>query len=123
MPPANMRRVLLALCLGPVVACADTDLREPPPTVVVEFDPTASPPRLPTPTDLARDPATGRITIPLPPNASSAERGFAAYLESLDAFPPASHATATLTGDIEVATIDSNVIVIDLTVGGAPVAG
>src|SRR5262245_34026922 len=114
-------RFAIAILLS--AACANTDVRPPPRVTFAQFDPTASPPVLPTPTDLARDPTTGRITIPLAPNASPAEREFAAYLESLDGFPPSSHATAPFSAPLAQNTLTpNNVIVLDLT-AKAPVSG
>jgi pimeloyl-ACP methyl ester carboxylesterase len=90
--------------------------------VFAEFDTTPVPPHVPTPTDLARD-ASGHIKVPLAPDASQAERDFAAYLESLDGFPPATPGTATFTAGIDPASINtSNVVVLDLT-AGTPVSG
>ena len=102
-------------------ACQNTDVRTPPDVIFANFDPTASPPNVPTPNDLARDPTTGKITVPLGPNASAAEQELATYLESLDAFPPASHATATFTATLAPPPA-SGVVILDLT-AQMPVSG
>src|SRR5215831_6047052 len=109
---------LFGICSLWAAGCVDTEVRPSPTQVVAEFDPTASPPRVPTPTDLAIDPMTGKIVVPLPADASQAEQDFAQYLESLDAFPPASHGTATFSAAIDSASVGANsVIVLDLTTG------
>ena len=114
-----MYKTLALFLLGSLpLACADTTTSAPPSFVVAEFDPAVSPPRVPTPTDLARDPTTGRITVPLASDASQAERDFAAYLESLDAFPPASHATARFSAALAPGSVRSDtVIVVDVSIG------
>ena len=53
------KKLLFALLAALPLACEDTSLRPPPAVVFAEFDPAASPPVVPTPTDLARNPATG----------------------------------------------------------------
>ena len=77
---------LLVLLAG---ACAPDIARNPPPAViVVEFDPGATVPVVPTPNDLAKDPSTGLIVVPPTPGESAAQREFeVGYLETLDGFP------------------------------------
>ncbi len=108
-----------------VAACTpeiDTD----PVPVVMEFDPTAKPPRVSEPSFLARDPATGKIDlgvagIDVPADCSTqpvlarAQCEFNQYLESLDGFPTVATARTPVGGpvDLPTATVPTNVAVID----------
>src|SRR5262249_30017677 len=114
-----VRKTLPFVLLGWLpLACEDTSLRPTPTFVVAEFDPAAAPPRVPTPNDLARDPTTGRITVPLAANASQAEKDFAAYLATLDAYPPGSTATEPFTAALDPATVHTGpIVVLDVTTG------
>src|SRR5207237_3480750 len=62
---------------------------------VAQFDPQATPPVIPLPNDLVRDPATGLLAIPDLPGASDAQKEFNAYLRTLDGFPPSTPVTAS----------------------------
>jgi pimeloyl-ACP methyl ester carboxylesterase len=110
----NTRSCIALWAASAVGACVNTDVRTPPDVIFADFDPAASPPKVPTPTDLARDPVTGKITVPLAPDASAAEHELASYLESLDAFPPASHAAETFSAALAPAPA-SAVVILDLT--------
>jgi hypothetical protein len=100
-----MRRFIARSFLaGSVLAlgCAPDVPNTPPPTVVVaRFDPQASPPDVPLPNDLARDPKTGLLVIPDAPMASPAQLEFNSYLRTLDGFPPGTPITANFTGAID----------------------
>jgi hypothetical protein len=91
----------------------------------MEFDTEATPPRVPQPTGLVVNPATGHIDFslagtPLPedcdePSAfSPAECGFNQYLESLDGFPTVAPATAPATAELDADTLTfgENVLVL-----------
>jgi hypothetical protein len=84
------------------------------------FDPSAVPARLPTPTDLAVNPATGRVNVPVPPGASPAYAEFiTGYLNTLDGFPVASVATADFAGDVEPSSVNTNTVRVEVLSGGA----
>ena len=104
----------LAVALG---ACAPDIQEDPTPDVVVaRFDPAATPAVVPSPTDLARDPATGRLNIPLPANPTPADEAFVAYLNALDGYPAGTSGAATFAGELDPATVNAgSVIVMDLT--------
>ena len=74
------------------------------------FEPASVPPRVPSPTDLVRDPATGFLAVPSAPTASDAEKEFNAYLNSLDGFPAASSPTLDFYAELDEATITGSVL-------------
>ena len=109
----------LLVALG---ACAPDIPETPPPQVVVaRFDPAATPPVVPSPNDLALDPATGRPAIPLPPNATAADEEFVAYLGSLNGFPASSTATATFAGAVDPASVTPAAVRVIYLTDGTPV--
>jgi hypothetical protein len=115
-------RVLWFFIFG---ACAPNVPKNPPPNVViVQFDPGAAIPVVPTPNDLAKDPATGRIVVPPRPDESAAQREFdVGYLGALDGFPHESTAQAVLTGDLDPSTVNARtVLAIDLGTPQMPAA-
>jgi len=82
------------------------------------FDPASTPPRVPSPNDLAIDPATGLVNAPVDPNASPAEQEFVRdYLNTLDGFPISAGASAQIAGGaLDPATINPMTVrVIDTT--------
>ncbi|MDP3233937.1 MAG: hypothetical protein Q8N26_14245 [Myxococcales bacterium] len=90
------------------------------------FDPSATPPRVPTPTDLAINPATGRVSAPVPPGASPAYAEFITdYLNTLNGFPVASIATGEVVGAVDPASVNTNTVRVQVLSGpalvGAPV--
>ena len=87
---------------GLIAGCAPDIPLVPPPTVVVaRFDPQASPPDVPLPNDLARDPVSHLLQIPADPTASPAQVEFNKYLGTLDGFPPGASVTANFTAPIK----------------------
>jgi hypothetical protein len=93
---------------------------------VLEFDPSASPPRASEPTFLLRNPVTGKIDLGLAgidvaadcatvPPLSRAQCEFDQYLESLDGFPTVAGARtpASAVIDLATATVPANVAVIE----------
>ncbi|HEY3445661.1 MAG TPA: hypothetical protein VGK67_04810 [Myxococcales bacterium] len=89
------------------------------------FDPTSSPPSVPIPTDLAMDPATGKVNAPIDPSKSAAEQEFTRdYLNTLDGFPPLTGGAASVkNGDLDPASLTAQtVIVADMTAMDAPPA-
>src|SRR5262245_14967778 len=76
-----------------------------PPSVVAEFDPLATPPSIPPPTDLAFRGGDGvHLNVPASPTDSPAQRAFNAYLRTLTGFPAGSAATAPFSGPLNPAT-------------------
>jgi len=98
-------------------ACApDIAQRPGPNVVVVEFDPGAPVPVVPTPNDLARDPTTGLVVVPETPNESAAQREFeTSYLQTLAGFPFESTANALTSADLDPTSVNAqSVLTIDL---------
>jgi hypothetical protein len=88
------------------------------PVVTALFDPAQTPPVLPTPNDLAINPATGLLAIPLSPDASAADQELVAYLNTLDGYPSDSTAMAQFDATLNSGTVTSNnVLVYDVTAG------
>jgi hypothetical protein len=118
-----MRKVLFlgALALG-VSACEPEIAQDPAPgaaeMVVAEFDPAASPPVVPTPNDLALNPATGLVAAPINPNAPAAEQEFTRdYLNTLDGFPTSVSASTTVKNLDPTTVTPDTVKVLDLYAG------
>jgi dienelactone hydrolase len=94
-------------------ACApDLPQQSPPDTVVPIWDPET--PILPTPTDLVRDNATGRLDLPIEEGMPGAEVDFRSYLNSLDGYPLSSTLTIPMSGPVRPETLDGAVILHDL---------
>jgi dienelactone hydrolase len=118
-----MRKVLFlgALALG-VSACEPDIAQDPPPAavdrVVAEFDPAASPAVVPTPNDLAINPATGLVNAPVNPSSPAAEQYFTRdYLNTLDGFPTSVSASTTVK-DADPLTVNANTVkILDLYEG------
>ena len=87
--------------------------------VVALFNPGATPPVVPAPTDLVR--VGGKLQIPADPAEASngALAAFNDYLRGLDGFPPDSTATTTFSGAIDPASIAEGVVIFDATTGTA----
>jgi len=87
------------------------------------FDPGAAIPIVPTPSDLAKDPTSGKLVIPALPTDSAAQVEFNRdYLGGLDGFPHESSAEVLLSGELNPASVtDKTVLALDLTKGGTPV--
>lgn len=119
-----MKKVLLSSVAAALAAACTPSIeqKEPPALITAEFDVSATPPVVPTPNDLAMDPTTGLVTVPLGENASDADREFAAYLGTLDGFPASTSATASFNGELDPKTVTSdNIVVNDITDPAAPV--
>ncbi|HMK72129.1 MAG TPA: hypothetical protein VK454_02255, partial [Myxococcaceae bacterium] len=108
---------------GFLAACAPDIPQNPKANLVVmEFDPAAVPPVVPSPNDLAIDPNTGLVTVPPSPNDTAAQIEFnRSYLNTLDGFPMESVASAPTSGDLNPATLATGVLVLDITNPAAPV--
>jgi len=113
------------LLLVPLTACAPDIPQGPRPAdaVVVKYDPGAVVPIVPTPTDLVKDPTSGKLVIPTLPTDSAAQVEFNRdYLGGLNGFPHESIAEVLLSGDLNPASVTSKtVLALDLATGGAPV--
>jgi len=112
---------IAALLLVAVAACApEIPQNSTPSVIVVEFDPGAALPVVPTPNDLARDPATGIVNVPATPGESAAQREFEqSYLGTLTGFPFESTASATVTGDLDPTTVNAQTV-LAMDVGSVP---
>ncbi len=121
-----MRYLILCALFGLVfLACTPTVGSSVPPDVVTaRLDPAANPPDVPTPTDLAKDPApplgSGLLAVPVSSTASAAEREFIEkFLNTMSGFPPDTPATANFDASLQPSSVNrGSVRVIDLT--GSP---
>ncbi len=116
----------LLLCLGVksllpllvlLAACAPSIPQNPTPSViVVQFDPGAAVPVVPTPNDLARDPSTGLVVVPKTPGETATQREFEdTYLQTLAGFPFESTALVTMNGDLDPTTVTAqSVLALDV---------
>lgn len=120
-----MQRSLWLLCAGGFavgIACAPNIPQNPQtPYVIIEFDPAASPAVVPQPNNLAINPATGLISVPLSPTDTPTTTAFnQTYLDTLDGFPMESTASVATSGDVNIATLATGVLVLDITNPAAP---
>ena len=83
--------------------------------VVALFNPGASPPIVPSPTDLVR--VGGKLQIPVDPTEAKngALKTFNTYLRGLDGFPPDSTAETTFSDAVDSASLADGVVVYDVT--------
>jgi pimeloyl-ACP methyl ester carboxylesterase len=115
--------VVGALALG-AVACEEPTQPPSPEYVVAAFDPSAVPPVVPTPNDLAINPKTGLVEAPVDPSAPLAQQEFTRdYLNTLDGFPVTAVASTRVDG-LDPSTLGpKGVLLLDLKPGaGQPVA-
>lgn len=124
-PSARLATVAAALLPVLLLApgCAeDIDTYSPPKgSTVAIFDPSASPPAVPSPTDLARDPVTGLLKVPTASDASEAQAAFNQFLSTLDGFPAGSVPEMTFSGEVDAATVTQDTVpVYDVTVATTP---
>ncbi|MFL5345664.1 MAG: hypothetical protein ACJ8AT_12790, partial [Hyalangium sp.] len=119
-----MKKLLLvgALTLS-AASCAPDIKQDPAPDVVVaQFDPAGSPAVVPTPNDLAIDPATGLVNAPINPDAPAAEQEFTKdYINTLNGFPTSVSASTTIVGLDKSTVKPSTVLFLDL-LKGTPIA-
>ena len=120
-----MKRLLLGAAFAAIVGSACKPVIEhtdPGTFIVARFDPSAVPPVLPTPNDLATNPATGLLAVPISATANGADRAFYQWLNTLDGFPAAATATATFTGALNGTTVTATTIKVhDLSAANAAV--
>ncbi|AKQ70588.1 Lipase-like protein [Myxococcus hansupus] len=112
-----------ALALG-ASACTPDIAQDPPrspeDSVVAEFDPTGSPPVVPSPNDLAI--VNGLVNAPINPQASAAEQEFTRdYVNSLNGFPTTVTAS-TLIRNLDPTTVNTNTVKIIDVYAGTPLA-
>jgi dienelactone hydrolase len=115
--------VVGALALG-AIACEEPPQPPSPEYVVAAFDPSAVPPVVPTPNDLAINPKTGLVEAPVDPSAPLAQQEFTRdYLNTLDGFPTTAVASTRVDG-LDPSTLGpKGVLLIDLKPGtGQPVS-
>jgi len=119
-----MKKVLFlgAIALG-ASACAPDIAKDAPPTnpvVVAEFDPSASPPVVPSPNDLALNASTGLVNAPVNPASPAAEQEFTRdYVNTLNGFP-ASVSASTTVKDLDPTSVNGDSVrLIDLYEGTA----
>ncbi|MBL8957480.1 MAG: hypothetical protein JNK82_42295, partial [Myxococcaceae bacterium] len=95
---------------------------EPGTFITARFDPSASPAVVPSPNDLATNPATGLLVVPRPEAATGADLTFFDWLEQLNGFPTSAGASATFTGDLAASSISPTTVrVFDVTNNLTPV--
>lgn len=111
--------VILSLSLG----CSPEIPSTPPGTfMVARFDPSAAPAVVPTPNDLVTNATTGLLSVPIPADASPADRWFYDWLNTLNGFPSAATAVATFTSTLEPSTVTAaSVRVLDISANHASV--
>ncbi|HVG57876.1 MAG TPA: hypothetical protein VNA24_04930 [Hyalangium sp.] len=119
-----MKKLLLVGVLTlSAASCAPEIAQDPAPDyVIADFNPAASPAVVPTPNDLAIDPATGLVNAPIDPNAPAAQQEFTKdYLNTLNGFPT-SVTASTKVPDLDKNSVSaSSVRFIDL-LQGTPIA-
>ena len=101
-----MKRLAFVTVLVVSAACTPKIEKNttPPAQIQARFDPAATPPVVPAPNDLAIDPVTGKVVLPLPAGASGADQELVEHFSHLDGFPADSSASATFTGEVDPAT-------------------
>src|SRR5690606_31974140 len=85
------------------------------PAVRALWDPSA--PTLPTPTDLARDPITDRLALPIDPAMSAAQQEFNAYLNRLDGYPVGATMKIPMSGAIFAPELGGAFFALDIASG------
>jgi dienelactone hydrolase len=115
-----MKRLVLAAALAAGAVGCSPDIAQneavEPSSTQPRFDLTATPPVVPSPNDLARNPATGKLAVPLPPNASDAEKELNAFLNNLDGFPTSTTVSTTFTAALDPASVNADTVkIVDVT--------
>lgn len=87
------------------------------------FDPAASPPSLPLPTDLHLDSVTGLLKVPTLSGATAADLEWTTYLNTLDGFPVDTPASLSFSAELDSASAGSKgILVATLPASGTPAA-
>ncbi|MEW5740551.1 MAG: hypothetical protein AB1938_16605 [Myxococcota bacterium] len=100
-----MKRFLLGAVLAVTACSPHIEQTEPTPVVTARFDPSGTPSVVPSPNDLATNPATGLLAVPIPPTASGADKAFYGWLNTLNGFPAAATAVTTFDGKLEASSV------------------
>ena len=118
-----MKKLTLAALTLMAAACSKDLPQNPAPVqIVARFDPSASPPIVPAPTDLAVNPTTGLLSVPVPSGASDIDLDFIAFLDTLNGFPSDTPGTATFTGSLSPDSVSAATVkVLDVTANYAAV--
>ncbi len=114
-----MKKLSVAIACLAWFACTPNIKVDPPPSVITaRFDPSAVPAVVPSPNDLATNPATGLLAVPIPATASAVDAEFYRYLNTLNGFPLTSTASTTFDGELNESTVSpSTVKVFNVTEG------
>lgn len=117
MYPLRSSSLLVAAALLLCAACGEEQpALEPAPRVVhALWNPATS--TLPTPTDLVRDPTTGRLNLPVTAQMSGAEVEFRAWLNTLDGYPITSTVTIPVSGPVDSGTLGGTIKLLALESG------
>ncbi len=116
-----MMKRLLTVVVAFLAACSPDIPNSPPPAfVIARFDPSLSPPLVPSPNDLATAP-TGLLNVPIPATATEADKAFYAWLNTLSGFPASASALTTFSSALDPASVTGAIKVIDLTANNAAV--
>lgn len=119
-----MKKLLLVgvLTLSGASCAPNIAQEDPPDYVTADFNPAGSPAVVPTPNDLAIDPATGLVNAPIDPSAPAAQQEFTKdYLNTLNGFPT-SVTASTKIPDLDKNSVNANSVrFIDL-LQGTPIA-
>lgn len=92
---------------------------EPPqPAVRALWDPSTG--TVPSPTDLVRDRATGRLAVAIDPESSQAQQEFNAYLNTLDGYPLVSSLKIPMSGPVQPASLAGAFFLMDAADGTRP---
>lgn len=117
-----VKRQLAALVVFAVACAPEIPSTPPGEFVVARFDPSAAIPVVPSPNDLATNPTTGLLSVPVPTDASAADKWFYGWLNTLNGFPAAAGASVTFTHPLDPATVTAATVrVLDLSANNATV--
>ena len=106
-----MKKLSVSLaCLAWFACTPNIPVEEPPRVIVARFDPSAVPAIVPSPNDLATNPATGLLAVPVPANASAVDKEFYAYLNTLNGFPLSSTAATTFDGELAENSVTADTV-------------
>jgi hypothetical protein len=117
-----MRLSVCAVAFGLVACAEEVPTYTPPASIQAVFDPSTTPPAVPTPTDLAKDPATGLLKVPVADAATAqAQAYFDTFLNTLNGFPQSATAEVKFTAELDPASVTKDtVVVFDLSDAAKP---
>ncbi len=110
-----MKKLSLSIvCLAWIACTPDIPQTQSPTVITARFDPSLVPPVVPTPNDLATNPKTGTLAVPIV--GSDADKEFYKFLNTLNGFPASAGATATFDGELNATTVGADSVkVFDVT--------